>query len=123
MAIEFFEKIKFVIICPLHSQENLKMAMNSQLIVYFTCNEIKRVAKQEEQYQQGTTLDVIAETVRGVMTTTLRTRDVRRVHVLIHMLSFSYTLMTTVFNKVTFKFLDYINSITMFDILVKLLCV
>ena len=110
-----------MIICSLHSQENLKMAMNSQLIVYFTCNEIKRVAKQEEQYQQGTTLDVIAETVRGVMTTTLRTRDVRRVHVLIHMLSFSYTLMTTVFNKVTFKFLDYINS--MFDILVKLLCV
>ena len=76
------------------------MAMNSQLIVYFTCNEIKRVAKQEEQYQAGTTLDVIAETVRNVMTTTLKCRDVRRVHVLIHMLSFSYTLMTMVFNKV-----------------------
>ena len=82
------------------TQENLKMAMNSQLIVYFTCNEIKRVAKQEEQYQAGTTLDVIAETVRNVMNRTLRSRDIRRVHVLIHMLSFSYTLMTVVFNKV-----------------------
>ena len=77
------------------------MALNSQLIVYFTSNEIKRKAtKKEERYKAGTIIDKMGESISRVVTATLKLNDIRRIHMLVHMLSFSYALTNIVFNKV-----------------------
>ena len=82
------------------------MALNSQLIVYFTSNEIKRKAtKKEERYKAGTIIDKMGESISRVVTATLKLNDIRRIHMLVHMLSFSYTLTIIVFNKVRWIFI------------------